>query len=129
LEAVLKAHLDGVTDTSDSTALQIRVAKLVTSAPSSMGKEEYLQRLSPQIVDLFHVAIDIDDKVCGRDTCTMSCWCVTSFHALPVASLVWPVMPDPTKDMRADSDSYRARSAGGLRRPRPETPRAACNEH
>ena len=91
LEAVLKAHLDGesyscyhvhieivfigcsivllvynysgITDGPVSAVLQMKVAKMVTCAPSGMVKEEYLQRLSSQVIELLHFALEIDDKV------------------------------------------------------------------
>ena len=58
----------GVTDGPDSTPIQIRVAKLVTSSPIGISKEIYLEKLSVQIIDLIKYGINIKDiilqKVC-----------------------------------------------------------------
>lgn len=58
----------GATDDVDLLPLQIRVAVLVTSAPTGLLKEEYFTLLSPQIVELIKFAIDSKDvslqKIC-----------------------------------------------------------------
>ena len=65
---VLSVLVVGVTDGPDSTALQIRVAKLITSVPERYTKEEYFMLLSIQIIDLIKFGVDIKDiilqKVC-----------------------------------------------------------------
>lgn len=53
----------GITDGPESAVLQMKVAKMVTCAPSGMVKEQYLQRLSTQVIELLHFALEIDDKV------------------------------------------------------------------
>ena len=71
----------GVTDGADSTPIQIRVAKLVTSAPAGKSKEKYLEELSPQIVDLIKYGININDiilqKVCVMVVTRISHICPT----------------------------------------------------
>ena len=67
----------GITDGPESAMLQMRVAKMVTCAPSGMVKEEYLQRLSSQVIELLHFALEIDDKVEEPDaTVAIACPCI-----------------------------------------------------
>ena len=58
----------GATDDVDLLPLQIRVAVLVTSAPTGLLKEEYFTLLSPQIIELIKFSIDSKDvslqKIC-----------------------------------------------------------------
>ena len=60
--------------------LQMHVAKMVTCAPSGMIKEEYLQRLSPQVIELMHFALEIDDKVELDPTYCCCCSFLDSLH-------------------------------------------------
>jgi hypothetical protein len=54
----------------DSLPLQINVAKLVTSVPTSFKREEYLKQLSPQVVDLIKFGVDVKD-VLLLQTCVL----------------------------------------------------------
>jgi hypothetical protein len=54
----------------DSLPLQINVAKLVTSVPTSFKRAEYLKQLSPQIVDLIKFSVDVKD-VLLLQTCVL----------------------------------------------------------
>lgn len=58
----------GATDDVDLLPLQIRVAVLITSAPTGLLKENYFTLLSPQIIELIKFAIDSKDvslqKIC-----------------------------------------------------------------
>ena len=58
----------GATDDADLLPLQIRVAVLITSAPTGLLKDKYFTLLSPQIIELIKFAIESKDvslqKIC-----------------------------------------------------------------
>lgn len=62
-------YVIGVQQSEDPTKLQVAVAKLVTSLPTHVSKEEYFAALCPQVVSLVRFAIDAGDLVLLRVLC------------------------------------------------------------
>ena len=104
--------IKGVTDGADSTSIQIRVAKLVTSAPAGMSKEKYLEELSSQIIDLIQYGININDiilqKVCVMVVTRISHICPTLCDRcilLPLAAALLNINRNMDENKEKSSES------------------------